>query len=127
MTSELRYKAAEDLDEGSSDDDEDEFAVFGTALPPLKEAEIDDEGQITGLRPRHKSWEQPVLDARGRALRFHGAFTGGFSAGYFNTVGSKEGWTPSTFVSRRVAPGAAGAGSTARPEDFMDAEDFAEF
>ena len=26
--------------------------------------------------------------------RFHGAFTGGFSAGYFNTVGSKEGWKP---------------------------------
>ncbi|VDO75855.1 unnamed protein product, partial [Heligmosomoides polygyrus] len=24
--------------------------------------------------------------------RFHGAFTGGFSAGYFNTVGSKEGY-----------------------------------
>ena len=28
-----------------------------------------------------------VLDAQGRR-RFHGAFTGGFSAGYFNTVGS---------------------------------------
>ena len=24
---------------------------------------------------------------------FHGAFTGGFSAGYFNSVGSKEGLT----------------------------------
>jgi len=34
--------------------------------------------------------EQDVRDAEGR-LRFHGAFTGGFSAGYFNTVGSKEG------------------------------------
>jgi len=31
-----------------------------------------------------------VRDAQGR-IRFHGAFTGGFSAGYFNTVGSKEG------------------------------------
>ena len=31
-----------------------------------------------------------VLDEQGRR-RFHGAFTGGFSAGYFNTVGSKEG------------------------------------
>ena len=29
-------------------------------------------------------------DTKGRP-RFHGAFTGGFSAGYFNTVGSKEG------------------------------------
>jgi len=28
------------------------------------------------------------------ATRFHGAFTGGFSAGFHNTVGSKEGWEP---------------------------------
>ena len=27
--------------------------------------------------------------------RLHGAFKGGFSAGHFNTVGSKNGWTPS--------------------------------
>ena len=32
-------------------------------------------------------------------MRFHGAFTGGFSAGYFNTVGSEEGFQPKTFVS----------------------------
>lgn len=31
-----------------------------------------------------------VKDKKGRQ-RFHGAFTGGFSAGYFNSVGSKEG------------------------------------
>ena len=31
-----------------------------------------------------------VRDEEGRR-RFHGAFTGGFSAGYYNTVGSKEG------------------------------------
>lgn len=31
-----------------------------------------------------------VKDKRGRQ-RFHGAFTGGFSAGYFNSVGSKDG------------------------------------
>jgi len=31
-----------------------------------------------------------VRDEEGRQ-RFHGAFTGGFSAGYFNSVGSKEG------------------------------------
>lgn len=40
-----------------------------------------------------KPWEQDVRDEKGRK-RFHGAFTGGFSAGYFNTVGSKEGWMP---------------------------------
>ena len=35
-------------------------------------------------------WKQEVRDEKGRR-RLHGAFTGGFSAGYFNTVGSKEG------------------------------------
>ena len=35
-------------------------------------------------------WKQEAVDERG-SKRFHGAFTGGFSAGYFNTVGSKEG------------------------------------
>ena len=34
--------------------------------------------------------DMQVKDSKGRA-RFHGAFTGGFSAGFFNTVGSKEG------------------------------------
>jgi len=32
--------------------------------------------------------QQEATDEQGRR-RFHGAFTGGFSAGYFNTVGSK--------------------------------------
>ncbi|KAG9063471.1 hypothetical protein KI688_004355 [Linnemannia hyalina] len=44
--------------------------------------------------------EENVKDEQGRR-RFHGAFTGGFSAGYYNTVGSAEG----------------------SPEDFMDEED----
>jgi G patch domain-containing protein 1 len=30
-----------------------------------------------------------VVDEQGRR-RFHGAFTGGYSAGYFNSVGSEE-------------------------------------
>lgn len=34
--------------------------------------------------------DQIVKDENGRR-RFHGAFTGGFSAGYWNTVGSKDG------------------------------------
>jgi G patch domain-containing protein 1 len=63
-------------------------------------------------------WQQTVTDDRGRR-RFHGAFTGGFSAGYWNTVGSKEGWAPAQFVSSR--------GSRAKHEqtaqDFMDEED----
>lgn len=59
-----------------------------------------------------------VTDEQGRR-RFHGAFTGGFSAGYFNSVGSAEGWKPSTFVSSRDAR----ASKVQRAEDFMDDED----
>lgn len=64
-------------------------------------------------------WKQEVTDDRGRK-RLHGAFTGGYTAGYFNTVGSKEGWTPSTFVSSRTAPHKA---PELRAIDFMDEED----
>ncbi|KAF9925341.1 hypothetical protein BGZ67_008720 [Mortierella alpina] len=60
-----------------------------------------------------------VRDEQGRR-RFHGAFTGGFSAGYYNTVGSKEGWAPSEFVSSRDKRSEK---KTAKPEDFMDEED----
>jgi hypothetical protein len=48
-----------------------------------------DAGQMRRLPP----WKQEVTDKEGRR-RFHGAFTGGFSAGFYNTVGSKEGWAP---------------------------------
>lgn len=60
-----------------------------------------------------------VLDEEGRQ-RFHGAFTGGFSAGHFNTVGSEEGFKPSTFTSsrsKRATPKEQSA------NDFVDAED----
>ncbi|EWC46834.1 hypothetical protein DRE_03846 [Drechslerella stenobrocha 248] len=67
-------------------------------------------------------WKQEVVDERGRK-RLHGAFTGGFSAGYFNTVGSKEGWTPSTFVSSRSNRAKI---KEMKPEDFMDDEDLAD-
>jgi hypothetical protein len=55
-----------------------------------------DAGQMRRLPP----WKQEVTDKEGRR-RFHGAFTGGFSAGFYNTVGSKEGWAPRTFMSSR--------------------------
>jgi hypothetical protein len=100
------------------------------------------EQQLEQLRnQRRPNHEQTVLDEQGRR-RFHGAFTGGFSAGYFNTVGSKDGWTPGQFKSSRdtEASGAGGGGGKkgspqegggnkrrrARPEDFMDAEDLAD-
>lgn len=48
---------------------------------------------FTGEKPKKPIplQEQTVKDEKGRFKRFHGAFTGGFSAGYFNTVGTKEG------------------------------------
>jgi G patch domain-containing protein 1 len=46
---------------------------------------------------------------------------------YFNTVGSKEGWTPSTFVSSRSNRKKDDPKSAQqRPEDFMDEEDIAD-
>ncbi|KAL2172132.1 hypothetical protein VTG60DRAFT_133 [Thermothelomyces hinnuleus] len=95
------------------------YVAFGTPLPPL-DSEARDNGSYVPL------WKQEVRDERGRK-RLHGAFTGGWSAGYFNTVGSKEGWTPSTFVSSRTNrrkddPNAV----QLLPEDYMDEEDLAD-
>ncbi|KAK0466836.1 uncharacterized protein EV420DRAFT_1617123 [Desarmillaria tabescens] len=90
------------------------FCLVGTPLPPLEKSK--DSGEFVPI------WKQDVRDEKGRR-RLHGAFTGGFSAGYFNTVGSKEGWVPSTFVSSRNERAKQKA---ARPEDFMDEEDLQE-
>lgn len=62
------------------------FVTYGTALPSLASTSKDS-NEFVPL------WEQTVTDEQGRR-RLHGAFTGGFSAGYFNTVGSKEGQSP---------------------------------
>ncbi|KAL4985822.1 hypothetical protein BDW68DRAFT_164416 [Aspergillus falconensis] len=92
------------------------YAFYGTPLPPL-DAGTRDDGSYLPV------WKQEVTDDRGRK-RLHGAFTGGFSAGYFNTVGSKEGWTPATFVSSRQ--NRAKDARKQRAEDFMDEEDIRE-
>lgn len=67
--------------------------------------------------------DQIATDAQGRR-RFHGAFTGGFSAGYFNSVGTRDGWRPQQFKSSRSSKA---GGVSQRPEDFMDEEDTGEF
>lgn len=67
--------------------------------------------------------EQIATDAQGRR-RFHGAFTGGFSAGFFNTVGSLEGWTPKEFKSSRAEK--FKSTTAQKPQDFMDDEDLGE-
>lgn len=65
---------------------------------------------------------QEVTDEEGRK-RFHGAFTGGFSAGYYNTVGSKEGWKPSDFKSSRANRSEY---KGQRIEDFLDEDELQE-
>ncbi|KAI5922911.1 hypothetical protein F4810DRAFT_244921 [Camillea tinctor] len=95
------------------------YVLFGTPLPPL-DPDVRDDGSYVPV------WKQEVRDERGRK-RLHGAFTGGWSAGYFNTVGSKEGWTPSTFVSSRTNRRKDDNKSAQqRIEDFMDEEDLAD-
>lgn len=94
-------------------DDEEDVVVYGTPLPALE----DDEAA-----PKKASLDLTVRDEQGRR-RFHGAFTGGFSAGYFNSVGSKEGWVPAQFVSSRKSKWGKDLLKD-RPEDYMDDEDF---
>ncbi|XP_014100323.3 G patch domain-containing protein 1 homolog [Bactrocera oleae] len=90
---------------------------FGTTLPEL------DEDSVPSKKPIRLE-DQIVTDENGKR-RFHGAFTGGFSAGYWNTVGSQEGWTPATFKSSRSEKAAQRLQQ--RPDDFMDDEDRGEF
>ncbi|KAH7852238.1 hypothetical protein Vadar_022361 [Vaccinium darrowii] len=85
------------------DSDEEDFVFYGTPIEReeevtsrKKKAVADASGLLRTLPP----WKQEVTDEEGRR-RFHGAFTGGYSAGYYNTVGSKEGWVPQTFTSSR--------------------------
>ncbi|KAF7721157.1 hypothetical protein EC973_005154 [Apophysomyces ossiformis] len=96
------------------------FIIFGTAFPEQTEKDrnrgMSDSGQFVPV------WKQEARDEKGRR-RFHGAFTGGFSAGYFNTVGSKEGWQPSNFISSRASRSEK---REMRPEDYMDEEDLQE-
>ncbi|KAF2298862.1 hypothetical protein GH714_028383 [Hevea brasiliensis] len=85
------------------DMDEEDFVFFGT--PIEREEELTSRkkkavAEASGHLRTLPSWKQEVRDEEGRR-RLHGAFTGGFSAGYYNTVGSKEGWTPQSFTSSR--------------------------
>lgn len=96
--------------------DDEDFAIYGTPLDPIEE------DAVPSKRPTPIE-EQVVLDKQGRR-RFHGAFTGGFSAGYFNSVGSEEGWTPSAFKSSRSEKASQ---RLQKAEDFMDEEDKGEF
>uniref|UniRef100_A0A0K0D0Y3 G-patch domain-containing protein n=1 Tax=Angiostrongylus cantonensis TaxID=6313 RepID=A0A0K0D0Y3_ANGCA len=96
----------------------EELAVYGTEFE-----ELEDEEKSAISRKPAGIQDQIVTDEQGRR-RFHGAFTGGFSAGYYNTVGSKEGWTPQEFRSSRDQRAAK---FQQRAEDLMDDEDLGEF
>ncbi|XP_046329566.2 G patch domain-containing protein 1-like [Haliotis rufescens] len=102
------------MDAPMDSDEEDSFVTLGRPL----EIYDDDEARKKPVSVH----DLPAKDSHGRT-RFHGAFTGGFSAGFFNTVGSKEGFRPSSFLSSRSSKGESVA---QRPEDFMDDEDFCE-
>ncbi|KAJ1032555.1 hypothetical protein NDA16_000578 [Ustilago loliicola] len=118
MATDRLRRRLRDVDASDLSDLTSNFCIIGTPLPSLNTHKND----INELKP---IWQQEARDAQGRR-RFHGAFTGGFSAGYFNTVGSKEGWTPSSFRSSRSDKKAgkqAQTNAAGRVEDFMDEED----
>ncbi|KAJ2605371.1 hypothetical protein H4R99_001170 [Coemansia sp. RSA 1722] len=90
------------------DDDRVDYIIIGTEF-------LSDSQQRAFDRRQNKTWDgKPKGYSRD-------AFKGGFSAGYHNTVGSKEGWQPAAgFVSSRSSRSEF---RQLRPEDFMDEED----
>ncbi len=106
-------------DEDYGDDEVETAIVYGTPLDPLDEESVAKKKKPIAIE------DQIVTDENGRR-RFHGAFTGGFSAGYFNTVGTRDGWSPAHFKSSRGSKGQPSK-EMQKPEDFMDAEDLGEF
>ncbi|KAL6006939.1 hypothetical protein ACLOJK_032435 [Asimina triloba] len=108
------------------DADDEDFIFYGTPIEREEEltsrkrkAAAEAAGNLRSLPP----WKQEVTDEEGRR-RFHGAFTGGFSAGYYNSVGSKEGWTPQSFKSSRKNRAEVKAQSL---YSFLDEDEKAEF
>ena len=113
-----------------SSDDDQEFIRYGKPLPefhkdPLQKdknnkqliAKKTTDRRLTQYRHDLRAENQEVRDAQGRR-RFHGAFTGGWSAGHYNTVGSEKGWTPNNKFDRD---------KQFTKEDYMDEDDFSEF
>jgi len=103
------------------EDDPDHFVTYGNALPSLAE----EEASAKKMKPIYVE-DQVATDDQGRR-RFHGAFTGGFSAGFFNTAGSRDGWAPKNFKSSRENRIKESNDRGQKPEDFMDDEDMGDF
>jgi G patch domain-containing protein 1 len=70
------------------DDGQESYIHVGTPLEDESEATLKSSAKDPSLLRSLPVHKQEALDEQGRR-RFHGAFTGGFSAGYYNTVGSK--------------------------------------
>ena len=97
-------------------DDEDDYVAFGVSLKPLEEGDT--------IRKKPIAVEEQIVRDVNGIRRFHGAFTGGFSAGHFNTVNTPQGWYPKQFKSSRETKAEK---KQQKPEDFMDDEDRGEF
>ncbi|CAE7826492.1 GPATCH1 [Symbiodinium sp. CCMP2592] len=94
---------------------QDVAAILGKEQGLLQDATV---GHET-CQEEYVEVKRPDGTARGERT-FYGAFEGGFSAGYWGTVGSKEGWEPASFSSSRSKRHAEAA---LQVEDFMDEED----
>lgn len=108
------------------DEANEDYIYYGTPIEREEELSAGHKRKMTldaGQMRRLPPWKQEVTDEEGRR-RFHGAFTGGFSAGFYNTVGSKEGWAPRTFTSSRKNRSEA-KGQTVY--SFLDDDEKAEF
>lgn len=125
-------------DPGGSEDNDDGdvcYVFLGTKLeteyesaPRKGRAKNRDAREDSSLASRRHlpAHLQVATDAQGRR-RFHGAFTGGFSAGYFNTVGTEKGFTPQAFVSSKHKRAAADARTRDQQvEDYLDDDELEE-
>lgn len=70
----MAYKRSRAAFEADLQSQQSPYVTYGTPLPPL-DPDVRDDGSYVPV------WKQEVLDEQGRK-RLHGAFTGGFSAGY---------------------------------------------
>ena len=118
-----RSRAAFEADNKAGSPAHAPYALYGTPLPAFDPERREDGSKVP-------LWQQQATDEQGRK-RFHGAFTGGYSAGYFNSVGSAEGFTPKAWVSSRSQKKGDGAKDESGVQgysldDVMDEEDKAD-
>ncbi|KAG0268667.1 hypothetical protein BGZ95_002385 [Linnemannia exigua] len=97
----------------------DIFVVIGTPLPqPKKQHLSGDNKRANPAKDLERvTFFLQVKDEQGRR-RFHGAFTGGFSAGYYNTVGSAEGLDQVLHI--KYTPPSDGHPQTSSPPGTVD-------